>query len=103
MERTGTMVRAQVLMTREQRSRIERLAKQEGRSLADVTRRALDAGLAVLEGGTDEALNDTKQALAVLRSIRDEAARTYGVYQGDLLAEVRAERERELDAIWKQE
>ena len=103
MEQEKTLVRAQVLMTREQRRRIERLAEQEGRSLSDITRRALDAGLDHLEGETDEALQETLDALAILRAIREEIHLTYGVMDADLLAQVREDRERELDELWKQE
>lgn len=103
MAQESTLVRAQVLMTREQRRRIERLAEQEGRSLSDITRRALDAGLAHLEGETDEALRQSLDALAVLRAIREEIHANYGVIEVDLLAQVRDEREQQLDALWKQE
>jgi predicted transcriptional regulator len=103
MEKEATLVRAQVLMTREQRSRIERLAEKEGRSLSDITRRALDEGLDRLEGNTDDAVRKGLQALARLRAIREEMRATYGVYQGDLIAEVREERDRQMDAVWNQE
>ncbi len=50
------MVRAQLLLRPDQRKRLERLAASEGRTLSDVARRALDAGLDTLEGRSDEAL-----------------------------------------------
>jgi hypothetical protein len=103
MEKQATLVRAQVLMTREQRNRIHRLAQEEGRSLSDITRRALDVGLDALEGETDEALHKGLQALAKLRAIREEMRAAYGVYQGDLVAEAREERDRQMDAVWNQE
>ncbi|MFO7697065.1 MAG: hypothetical protein R6X16_07905 [Anaerolineae bacterium] len=102
MEKEATLVRAQVLMTREQRKRIERLADKEGRSLSDITRRALDAGLDWLEGETDEALRRERENLAAMRAIRDRALARYGVYEGDLVNEAREERDRQVDDVWNQ-
>ncbi len=96
------LVRAQVLMTREQRARIERLAEKEGRTLSDITRQALDAGLEQLEGDTDEALRRERENLLAMRAIRDRALARYGVYQGDLVNEAREERDRQVDDVWKQ-
>lgn len=103
MAQESTLVRAQVLMTREQRRRIERLAEKEGRTLSDITRRALDAGLDTLEGDTDDAMRKGLQALKRLREIREEMRASYGVYQGDLVAEGREERQRQIDQVWNQE
>ncbi len=91
------MVRAQLLLTPGQRQRLERLAESEGRSLSDVARRALDAGLDSLEGRTDEAARQSLAGLEDLRRIREEMAAQYGVYPGDLVAEVRAERDQDLE------
>ncbi len=102
MEKEATLVRAQVLMTREQRNRIVRLAEKEGRSLSDITRRALDAGLDRLEGETDEALRRERENLLAMRAIRDRALARYGVYEGDLVNEAREERDRQVDDVWKQ-
>lgn len=102
MEQKSTLVRAQVLMTREQRRRIERLAEKEGRSLSDITRRALEAGLDQLEGETDEALRRERENLLAMRVLRERALARYGVYQGDLVNEAREERDRQVDDVWKQ-
>jgi hypothetical protein len=102
MEKEATLVRTQVLMTREQRNRIHRLAQEEGRSLSDITRRALDVGLDALEGETDEILRQEQENLRAMRAIRDRALATYGVYNGDLVNEVREERDRQVNDVWKQ-
>ena len=102
MKQEKTLVRAQVLMTREQRRRIERLAEKEGRSLSDITRRALEAGLDQLEGETDEALRRERENLLAMRVLRERALARYGVYQGDLVNEAREERDRQVDDVWKQ-
>jgi hypothetical protein len=43
------MIRAQILLEPRQRHRLKELACSERRSISDVTRRAIDAGLEVLE------------------------------------------------------
>ncbi|NLD44692.1 MAG: hypothetical protein GX657_14495, partial [Chloroflexi bacterium] len=95
------MVRAQLLLRPDQRKRLERLAASEGRTLSDVARRALDAGLDTLEGRSDEALREQQAVLARLDAIRAEVRARYGVYMGDLVAEVRAEREEDMERIWR--
>lgn len=95
------MVRSQLLLTPALRRRLERLAEKEGRSLSDVARRALDAGLDELEGLTDQALLQELDALDELRRTREAARRSYGVYQGDLVAESREEREQDRDQVWQ--
>ena len=100
---TGRMVRCQLLLTPAQRQRLEGVAKREGRSLSDVARRAIEAGLDQMEGRTDEALERRRQILAELTEMRKENERKHGVYPGDLVAEVRAERERDMERVWRGE
>lgn len=100
-QENAPMVRAQLLLTQTQRRRLRRLAEREGRSLSDVARRALDAGLDELEGHTDEALRQELQVLEELRHTREAMRARCGIYQGDLVAEVRDERERDRDGIWQ--
>jgi predicted DNA-binding protein len=95
------MVRAQLLLTQAQRRRLGRLAEREGRSLSDVARRALDAGLDEIEGHTDEALRQELEALEGLRHTREAMRERFGVYQGDLVAETRDEHEQDRDGIWQ--
>lgn len=100
-EKAPAMVRAQILLTPAERARIERLARREERTLADVTRRALDIGLDVLEGSDDASLRRQRKALADLDRIREGVRARYGVYQGDLVAEAREERERQQEQVWQ--
>ncbi len=100
-QKNGPMVRAQVLLTPEIRRRLERLAAREGRSLSDVTRRALDAGLRTLEGDPDEALQRELRALEELAQLRQMGRSRYGIYRGDLVAESRREREQDGEQVWQ--
>lgn len=95
------MVRAQLLLTQAQRRRLRRLAERDGRSLSDMARRALDAGLDEIEGHTDEALQQELETLKQLRQTREAMRARYGVYAGDLVAETRDEREQDRDRIWQ--
>ncbi len=54
-QQSAPMVRAQLLPAPGQGERLERLARREGRTLSDVARRALDAGLDALEGSGEKA------------------------------------------------
>ena len=102
VEPSAPLVRTQLLITPALRQRLERMAQQEGRSLSEVARRALEAGLDELEG-EDERARRRLEALEALAELRAEIEARYGVYQGDIIAEVRAERERQLDRVWRGE
>ena len=93
--------RNQLLLTPAQLRRLKRIARREGCSLSDVARSALDAGLDTLEGRTDEALQQQLRALEELRQMRQEMQARYGVYQGDLVAESRQEREQDIERVWQ--
>ena len=103
MEHGETMVRAQILLTPAQRRRLDALARREGRSLSDVTRRAIEAGLDTLEGVGEARVRARLIALAELAEMRKQNELKHGVYPGDLVAEVRAERERDLERVWRGE
>ncbi len=94
-QRSVPMVRAQFLISPKQRERLERLARREGRSLSDVTRRAIDLGLDALEELDERAARRQQEALAELDRIRAQVRERSGVYQGNLVAEAREERERQ--------
>jgi hypothetical protein len=99
MGRAETMIRAQLPLTVAQRRRLEQIARREGRSLSDVVRRALDAGLDVLEGRTHAALQQQLRALDELRQMRQANQALYGVFQGDLVAESREERDQDMERL----
>jgi hypothetical protein len=96
-----TMVRQQLLLRPDQRRRLERLALAEGRSLSDMARRALDHGMDAIEGCTDEALRRERAALERLDVIREENRARYGAFTGDPVAEARAEREEDVERVWR--
>ena len=90
----GELERVQVILDKTQRKTIARIAKREKRSMSAVLREVVERGLA--ERAKDE--ERWKTALAELAKIRKKQR---GVYRGNPVAEARAERERQLDAVWR--
>ncbi|MBM3122492.1 MAG: hypothetical protein FJZ97_09960 [Chloroflexi bacterium] len=93
---TGNLYRAQILLEPEQHRRLKQIAEREGRSISDVTRSMVAAGLeAVAE---QEAVHGVRwnRLERRLRAIREGARARGGLYAGDLVAEIRAERDDQL-------
>ncbi len=57
----------------------------------------------VLKLKADAQLKRELHALDELKRIREEAQKRYGIYEGDIIAEVRAERDRQMDAVFQDE
>jgi predicted DNA-binding protein len=93
------MVRAQILLKPRQRRRLEELANREGRSISDVTRRAIDTGLEVLEP-TEEIWDQRRRILSDLHQARNKQP---FVYHGDLINEAKQELDEERERIWRGE
>jgi hypothetical protein len=89
------LYRAQILLETEQHHRLVEIAHREGRSISEVTRRVIHAGLLALQN-QDEVWQKRMEALAQLRAIRE----TSQPYAGDLVAESREERDAEIDSTW---
>jgi hypothetical protein len=95
------MYRAQILLEPEQHKVLAEIADRENRSISDVVREILREYLA----GKQETvrLEREMKALERLHQIREEGIERYGVYQGDLIAESRAERDDEVERVWRGE
>jgi hypothetical protein len=91
--------RLSVLVPAGLHARLTDHAKRAGLSMSEVVRRVLDAGLPVLERGNLPEIDEQRENLLAMRRIRESAPRRYGVYQGDLVAEIRAERDLQVDRI----
>jgi predicted DNA-binding protein len=95
---SGNYHRAQILLEPDQHRKLKQLAERQGRSISDVAREIVSSGL--------QAMADEEEARSArwvdvqrrLRVIRDAARSRRGVYQGDLVGEIRAERSRDQDA-----
>jgi metal-responsive CopG/Arc/MetJ family transcriptional regulator len=97
----GNLYRAQILLEPEQHRTLADIAEKEGRSISEVVREIV--GQYLVEREQETQLQKEMQAIETLTQIRRQIERKHGVYQGDLLAESRAEREQEFERIWNQE
>ena len=97
----GNLYRAQILLEPEQHRTLAEIADREGRSISEVVREIV--GHYLVEREQETQLQREMQAIKTLSQIRRQIEQKHGVYQGDLLAEIRAEREQEIDRVWDQE
>ena len=97
----GNLYRAQILLEPEQHRTLAQIAEREGRSISEVVREIV--GQYLVEREQETQLQREMEAIKTLTQIRRQIEQKHGVYQGDLLAEIRAEREQEIDRVWSQE
>jgi len=90
------LYRAQILLEPQQHAALRRLASQEGRSISEVAREVIAAGLAQIVEGRARQLAALERLSALRREIA-QRARPRSVSAADLIAEVRAERESQLE------
>ncbi len=90
------MERYQVLLEPEQKKRIQRIARQQYRSVASVLRQALDIGLDALEGNADL----WEKRMEILAKAR-QRVKTLPLLDVDLVQAARQELEEEAERIWR--
>jgi hypothetical protein len=91
--------RSQLLLEPEQHERMRRIAEREGRSISDVARGLIGIGLKMLARDEKSRAQRRAKALEQLSKIREVALARHGIYKGGLVAEVRSEREGNLDQV----
>ena len=93
--------RAQILLEPEQHEALAQVAQQENRSISDLVREIVREWLAAQD---HEAQRQREmQALEELTQLRLKIQEKHGVYAGDLIEEVRAERDAEIERVWRGE
>lgn len=97
------MYRMQLLLKPEQRKRLERVAKRQGRTFSDVARRAIEEGLRVMEEDSDAVWERRLEALDFLNGLRKQIQDEHGVYDGDLVKDIRVERDSQVEQTWRSE
>ena len=95
----STLHRAQLLLESEQHQALAEIAAQEGRSISDLVREIVRQHLA--ERRQQNQQLTALQAIERLTQIRSSIQDEHGMYQGDLLAEVRAEWEEDVERTWQ--
>jgi metal-responsive CopG/Arc/MetJ family transcriptional regulator len=95
----STLYRTQILLEQGQHDFLKEIAREEGRSISELVREIVRQYLEEQE--QDVQRRRELQALQDLARIRAQIREEHGIYQGDLLAEVRAERERDFERMWR--
>lgn len=94
----ATKYRAQILLEPDQKQSLTRLAEEQGRSVSDLVRQAvqefLDDETQVARRGRREA------AFEDIARLREQIRSRHGVLGVDLVRETREERQAQLDHIW---
>lgn len=91
------LYRAQLLLQPRQHQILREIAEREGKSISEVARRVIRRGLESMTEDEDALRAQQTEALGKLRSIRESVRAEYGVYEGNLMAEARQDRERGLE------
>ena len=95
--------RTQILLETEQHQALQEIAHREGHSISEVAREVIRLGLQVLEQDSEVLWRNRMLALGQLNQIRQQIQEEKGIYQDNLVAEVRAEQQRQLDDLWQSE
>lgn len=94
-----TVARKSITLDAETWRRLQVLARERGKTPVDFLHDLIE------ERWTEQGRSATPrffQVLETLRQIRERNARQWGVYEGDLLAEIREERIRQMEDVWSQ-
>jgi hypothetical protein len=97
----STYYRAQILLEPEQHRTLAELAEREGRSISDLVRESVQAYLVKRERETRR--EREQQALDKLAEIRARIQARHGILDVDLVAEIREERDRDNERVWRGE
>jgi predicted DNA-binding protein len=97
----GNMHRAQLLLEPEQHEALAEISEQEGRSISELVREIVRQYLAERDEETRK--RAALEAIEELSRIRSRVREQHGIYPGEPLAEVRAEREEKVAELWRGE
>ena len=96
-----TKYRAQILLEPEQHNALAEVARRENCSISELMREIVDQWLSQQD---DQRLWEQRmEVLERLGQIRESIQQEYGVYQGDLIEEARADRDEDIDRVWRGE
>lgn len=97
----STLHRAQLLLEPEQHEALAEIAAREGRSISDLVREIVRQHLAERDEETRKLA--ALRAVEELNELRSRLRERHGLYQGDPVAEVRAEWEQSVEQLWRGE
>lgn len=87
--------RSQILLKQEQHAALAHIASQNNRSISDVAREIVDLGFEYRRLKAEERL----KAIDNLDQLREKIAERKGEYKGNLVAEARSEREKQINRM----
>jgi hypothetical protein len=90
--------RTQILLEPGQRQALMQIAQREHKSLSHIVREVVQQFLG--ERDAEIRKQQDLEALEQLSELREKIRQRYGIYQGDPVAEARAEREAQLERVW---
>ena len=93
--------RAQILLEPKQHRALSEIAEHEERSISDIVRESVQIYLAARERETQR--ERALQALQDLTAIRQHLQEQQGIFDGDLVAQIRQEREQDVERVWRNE
>lgn len=96
-----TKYRAQILLEPEQHEALAQAARRENRSISDLVREIVSEWLAQHDRETKR--QRELKALDELTRLRLKIQEEHGIYTGNLIEEVRAERDEDMDRVWRGE
>jgi metal-responsive CopG/Arc/MetJ family transcriptional regulator len=92
--------RTQILLEPSQHRSLYQLAQAEGRSMSDLVREAVAQYL--VERDDMDKTDQEREALERLTAFRKAIEARSGVYQGDLVTEMREERDEEIERLLRE-
>jgi predicted DNA-binding ribbon-helix-helix protein len=97
----NTLYRTQILLEPEQHKKLKEIAQIEERSISDLLRELVRDYLE--EQDRDAAKQRKLQALTQLTQMQHVLMDRHGIYHGDLIAELRDERDEDNERVWRGE
>jgi len=92
------LIRVQVMLDKSDQAELAEIAREQGKNLSEILR---DLVRRYLDEKRREEAERFRHTLTRVREIRERNAARYGVYEGDLMREVREDYEREQEARWQ--
>jgi metal-responsive CopG/Arc/MetJ family transcriptional regulator len=92
------LIRVQVLLEKGDQAELQEIAHERGKSVSEILRELVRQ---YLEEQRRAEAEQFRRTLAKVREIRERNVAQYGVYEGDLMRDVRDEHEREQEEQWR--
>ncbi len=91
------LIRVQVMLDKNDQARLQETAREQGKSMSEILRELVRR---YLEEQRQTEKEQFRRTLAKVREIRERTVAQYGMYEGDIMREVREEHEREQEEKW---